>query len=270
MPELAEIETVKNDLKSAGIIGCKFISVDILDSKVIGKKSWNLSKSLNQEILDVFRKGKYLVFQTTKYFLALHFKMTGHVFLKNKNYKRQKHEHLILHLDNDKKLIYYDPRKFGKIYLFNDLDDFFKNTGKDPFEMSFADFQKAISTKNKNIKFLLLDQSIISGIGNIYVNEALYLAKIHPAKSSDIFSNKELKVLFASIKKVLSDGIKNKGTTLGSSRANFSSIHENRGNNQNHLLVHGKKNGKCKMCKSLIKNIKIAQRSSYFCPKCQC
>ncbi|NGX56718.1 MAG: Formamidopyrimidine-DNA glycosylase, partial [Candidatus Anoxychlamydiales bacterium] len=209
MPELCEIEVIKNDLISYLEKNLSIISLNLISNNIIDKSSLNISSILNKKIKKISRKGKYLIFELSDfYYLIFHLRMTGHIFLKDKNYNIQKHDHFILTLSNNKKIIYYDPRKFGKIYLIKKAAVFFKDLAKDPFEMSVLEFIKKIKNSKKAIKVFLMDQKIISGIGNIYANETLYLSKIHPEKTSNLMNTTDSEVSFSTIQKDLHMGIK--------------------------------------------------------------
>lgn len=267
MPELCEIEVIKNDLLNH-LKNEKILSFKILYDKIFSS-TISLDSLKNQKIKNFSRKGKYLIFEIESYYLIFHLRMTGHIFLKDKTYKISKHDHFIINLSNQKKIIYYDPRKFGRVYLTKDKDLFFQKVAKDPFEMNLLDFLEKLKNLKKPIKQVLLDQSIISGIGNIYANEALYLSKTHPSKKAKDLTKKNLENLLFNTKKILSEGIKNKGCSLGNNKSNFSSIFETMGNHQNFLFAHKKENQNCIFCENKIIKIKLYQRSSYICSNCQ-
>ncbi|NGX34099.1 MAG: Formamidopyrimidine-DNA glycosylase [Candidatus Anoxychlamydiales bacterium] len=269
MPEIVEVETIKNDLIRARILSQKIVDVKILKPSLINisKKAF-VQKAKNSTLQNILRIGKYLIFDLKDKYLIIHLKMTGHIFLKDEDYILQKHEHIALIFENKKMLVYFDPRRFGKFYLRDDLS-ILNKLGCDILSKNFTfdTFYEKLKSKKKNIKTLLLDQNFIAGLGNIYVDEALFLAKIHPETFSQNLAKKKSQNLYSSIKKTISKAIKNRGTSLGNSRSNFSSIYEDFGNNQNHLLVHTKKT--CPICFSKIKKIKVNQRTSHFCEKCQ-
>lgn len=269
MPEIAEVETIKNDLIKSDVLSNKIINVEIFKTSLI-KSSLDefIKKSKNKKISNILRIGKYLIFDLGDLYLTIHLKMTGHIFLKNKTYHRKKHDHIIFHLDSNKKLIYFDPRRFGSISLKKELS-FLDKLGPDILskKFNFKSFYKDLKLKKQKIKALLLDQSFLAGLGNIYADEALFLAKIHPEKLPSQLKSKKAQDLFNSIKIVIKKAIKNRGTSLGTGRSNFSSIDEVFGLNQNHLLIHTKKT--CPKCKRDVKKIKINQRTSHFCKNCQ-
>jgi formamidopyrimidine-DNA glycosylase len=270
MPEIVEVETIRYDLiKSKAIIGHKIKDITILSDSIIEKSSnKDIYKIKNQIIKNINRIGKYLIFELNDFFLIIHLKMTGHIFLKDKNYKLLKHDHAKIVLDNDKEIIYNDTRKFGKIFVKKDLS-FLNKLGPDILKKDFSlkYFSKKLKEKNKKIKTLLLDQSFVSGIGNIYADEVLFHAKIDPEKLTKSFSDKNINTLYNSIKKVIKDALIHRGTSLGHNKSNFSSINEDFGKNQDHLLIHTKKI--CPKCKKKVSKIKINQRTSYYCKNCQ-
>lgn len=269
MPEIAEVETIKNDLLTSDILGQKIKNVDIIFIKIFdSSKKEFIKKILNKKISNIYRKGKYLIFELENLYLIIHLKMTGHILLKDKNYILKKHELVSFTFENSKKIIFFDPRRFGRIYLKDNLSILDK-LGPDILskEFLFNDFYNKLKNKNKKIKTLLLDQSFISGIGNIYADEILFSAKIHPENLSSKISLSKATSLYTSIKKVIDNAIENRGTSLGTTKMNYTSINGDFGTNQNFLLIHTKKS--CQNCRSKIKKIKINQRSSYFCPKCQ-
>ena len=232
-----------------------------------------------QTILNVFRRAKFIVLQLKDFYLLIHLRMTGHFFLRdlkgqNKN-KPKKHEHIQIELDDGRVLIYEDIRRFGKFVLMKDkkeLNKVLKKLGPEPLDQTFTfkTFFKKLKLKKSKIKPLLLDQQFLAGLGNIYANEALFLAQIHPEKIACKISENAALKLFTAIKIVLKEGIKNKGTSLGENYLHFCDLENHFGQHQNFLKVHDRKNKKCPVCKkALIVKKQIAQRSAYFCPKCQ-
>ena len=274
MPELPEIETLVSSMKHAKIEGSHITNIEIFNKKMIGSPFPSSFEKLilNTRIDSIERKGKYIVFNlSNSYFLLVHLKMTGHFFLFDLPKNDEKHEHMKIYLDQQKVLSFFDTRKFGKIYLLKDPSFHFSRLGPDPLDPDF-DYRMLISKiekSSKKIKALLLDQSFLSGLGNIYVDEALWKSMINPKKCGKSLSKEEIKKLFEAIIKVLKQGIKNKGTSLGKNSFNFSDVFKNFGNNQNHLNAYMQLKKPCSRCHTLITREKIAQRSSYFCPKCQ-
>ena len=271
MPELPEVETIRMDLVKNRVQNQIIKKINIIHSSIIRPldASTFINELEDQVIQKILRKGKYLIFLLQDLYLVIHLKMTGHIFLKDHNYKLQKHEHLEIFLDNNIKLVYYDPRRFGRFYLTKNIDELLNKIKYDAIvdPIPFDVFAWKLKSLNKNIKAALLDQTFIAGIGNIYADEILFSAGILPNLICKNLLDSQIKKLYESISDVLKRGIKNRGTSLGKNDSNFSSIFKEFGENQNHLFVYSQKN--CKKCDSKIVKTKIAQRSTYFCIKCQ-
>lgn len=269
MPELPEVETVKNNLKEM-ILNRKILSVDVRYDKIIANINIEdfKKKLVNEKINDIKRKGKYLIFILDNYYLLSHLRMEGKFFLReNKDYT--KHDHIIFHFENDN-LRYNDTRKFGRMYLFNKNEDIYNI--KPLSDVSYEAFDKELTVdylksklekSSRQIKTVLLDQRIMSGLGNIYVDEVLFMAKIHPTTSCVKLKDEDYKNIIEYSKIVLTKAIKLGGTTIKS----FTNSHEISGRFQNELLVHTKKN--CPICNSKIEKIYVNGRGTYYCKSCQ-
>ena len=288
MPELPEVEVVKRSLinKAQNSI---VKTIKIYDGRLRYKIDKNqIRKILGLKIEKITRRSKYLLFYFNKNIVMLvHLGMTGKFFFldrKNTKYKTsfyynineekdKKHDRVILNLSNDKKLIYNDVRKFGFI-KFLDKNQISKNLhlkklGPEPLHknFSFNYFKKYILGKKKAIKETLMDQTFVSGLGNIYTNEILFFSKIKPTKKSKDLLDADIKKVIKFTKKILFKAIK----LGGSSIKDFSSDNGKKGLFQQHFSVYGRKGEKCfnKTCNSNIIKIVIANRASFYCPKCQ-
>ena len=286
MPELPEIEVVKRSLLKM-INKAKIVNIKINNKNLRYKIAHSFSKDLvGEKILKISRRSKYLIFHFKKKLLLVHLGMSGkllimrnhdNVMLKTSFYYDlkilQKHNHIYFNLNNNLILIYNDVRRFGFFKLFNttqlDKITFLKKLGPEPFNEKFnlIYFKNFIKNKKKNIKSLLMDQTFVSGLGNIYVNEALFMAKIRPLRACNSLNKNEIKNLILSIKKILKFSI-SKG---GSSIRDFQNILGKSGNFQQFFYVYGHKNKKCSRisCTGKIKKIIISSRSSFYCNKCQ-
>lgn len=268
MPELPEVETVKNSLKNY-VLNRKILKVDVLYKGIINYPSVKefIEKITNQTILDVKRRGKYLVFVLEDYNLISHLKMEGKYFIKNK-YEITKHDHVIFTLDNNKYLIYNDTRKFGKMYLINkeyDNNSPLNILGLEPWDKELTiSYLKDKLNRNIAIKTLLLDQTIIVGIGNIYADEILFLSKINPLRKGYTLTNLELENIIKYTKEVLKKAISQGGTTIRT----YSSVNGIHGLFQQELLVHGKTSN-CPNCQEQILKIRVGGRGTYYCNNCQ-
>lgn len=271
MPELPEVETVKNVLKEL-TLNKTIKSVDVLRDQTIDGNVTIFKKSLqNQTILDFKRVGKFIIFiLTNNLVLISHLRMEGKYFLKDENEKITKHDLVVFHFVDGTKLLYNDTRRFGRIKLSN-IDEYMiteplNKVGPDPFMMNDASrLEKAFKNKGIAIKTALLDQSIMSGLGNIYVDEVLFGVKIHPETPAKLISKKQLDLIWKESKEVLSRAIEAGGSTIKS----YHPKEGISGNFQVSLKVYGKKDGTCPNCGSKLKKIFVNGRGTTFCPHCQ-
>lgn len=270
MPELPEVETVKNGLKKK-VLNKQITNCNILYNNIIAypDKEFFIKQITNQTINDITRRGKFLIFELDNYYLISHLRMEGKYFIKNHNEEIGKHDHVIFTLNNKEELRYNDTRRFGRMHLVN-KDDLaltpLSKLGLEPWdEYLTINYLKEKLNKKKAIKTLLLDQSIITGIGNIYADEILFLSKINPEKSGNKLTNKNLQDIIDNTKYVLEQAIKAGGTTIHT----YTSVDGITGRFQQELLVHGKKSLPCPICKTEILKIVVNGGGTYFCPKCQ-
>ena len=270
MPELPEVETVKNGLIKK-VKGRKIIKSQVLWDGIIAypKVKSFIEEISHQTINDITRRGKFIMFILDDYYLISHLRMEGKYFIKDPSEQLSKHDHVIFTLDNDKELRYNDTRKFGKMYLVkkNELEKSpISKLGKEPWDKDLTPkYLKDKLNKKKAIKTLLLDQSIITGIGNIYADEILFLSKINPCKNGCDLTLKNLTDIIEYTKTVLSKAIEKGGTTIHT----YTSVDGITGLFQQELLVHGKKEEPCPNCKTKIEKIVVNTRGTYYCPKCQ-
>ena len=286
MPELPEIEIIKRSLfkmvNKAKIIDIK-INNKNLRYKIPNKFSKNL---IGSTILRISRRSKYLIFHFKKKLLLAHLGMSGKLLLMrirdNTMFKTsfyydsnilQNHNHIYFILNNGLILIYNDIRRFGFFKLYNTTQlnkiTFLKKLGLEPFSKKFniKYFEKFIKNKKKNIKNLLMDQTFVSGLGNIYVNEILFISKIHPLRTCSNLDVYEIRRLILNTKKILKVSI-SKG---GSSIRDFKNIFGKSGEYQQFFYAYGHENKDCSRasCNGKIKKIFISNRSSFLCNKCQ-
>ena len=286
MPELPEIEIVKRSLFKM-INKAKIIDIKINNKNLRYKIPNTFSKNLiGEKILTISRRSKYLIFFFKKKLLLIHLGMSGKLLLMRINgsaiFKTsfyydlnilKKHNHIYFKLDNNLVLIYNDTRRFGFFKLYNttevDRVPFLQKLGLEPFSKNFTInyFKDFVKNKKKNIKNLLMDQSFVSGLGNIYVNEVLFSSRIKPLRKCNSLKKNEIKNLIFSIKKILSLSIL-KG---GSSIKDFKNTIGKSGKFQQFFHVYDQENKNCSRisCKGKIKKIQISNRSSFYCNKCQ-
>jgi formamidopyrimidine-DNA glycosylase len=263
MPELPEVETVRRFLEhfKGKIIKDVIINYPkMIENVDVFKKSL-----IDKEIVDIKREGKWLIFVFNDFYLLSHLRMEGKYISKDIAEPFTKHEHVIFNFDEES-LRYNDTRKFGRMYLVKELKDTktLMELGLEPLNKDFnlAYLKEKFKKIKKPIKEVLLDQRIISGIGNIYADEILFASKINPLKKAFALSDKEILSIIKNAKEILEKAINEGGTTIKSYASNG-----HIGNFQNHLKVHTKK--ECLTCKSPILKIKVGGRGTYYCPICQ-
>jgi len=273
MPELPEVETVKEALKSQ-LIGLKIKEVLIHHEKMIKVTSViDFKQQLqDQQFIDIKRRGKYLIFELDDYFLLSHLRMEGKFFYGDESGLRPKHIHVEFLLSSGESLKYEDVRKFGTFHLYEKMINLEATTtfavlGPEPWAEEFnADGVMAfLKGKKMPIKSMLLSQKVVAGLGNIYVDEVLFSAKIHPLKKSGDLTYHEIENVIRYTREILSKAIEFKGTTIRT----FTSNHGISGEFQNFLQVHTKKDAPCPKCYTLILKTKVGGRGTYFCPVCQ-
>lgn len=268
MPELPEVETIVLELIESQLIGKKILRAEVFWNRTIATPEFQqfLQAIEHQKILKMTRQGKYIIFHLSGGYLVVHLRMTGKFLFTLPPH----HERVRLYLDDGRILYYADQRKFGRFSLVKTLD-LMKNIGIDPFskDFTFATLKSLLKAHARQIKPFLLDQNYISGLGNIYVDEALFEAKINPLRLSNTLSDTEIQALYAAIPKVLEKGIKNQGTSLGSHQANYFSVSGRRGGNQYKLNVFRRDGEPCPRCGQAIIKLKVAQRGTHLCPICQ-
>ena len=273
MPELPEVETVKEALNQT-VKGQTIKEIELRYEPMVKNMSADefKEKLINQTIQEVSRRGKYLVFHFDDYQLLSHLRMEGKYFYVDSNFELNSHVHVIFTLENGKRLLYQDTRKFGTYHLYDKAIDLettapFQVLGLEPFATEFTPsyVKEKIQNKKKPIKSLLLDQTVVCGLGNIYVDEVLYRARLHPLTSSSELTDKDIENVVKYTVEVLARAIELGGTTIRT----FRSSHGVSGTFQNELLVHQRKGENCYECHTPIEKIKVGGRGTYFCPTCQ-
>ncbi len=273
MPELPEVETTLRQLIQM-LPGRTIVSLDQVDWPKMFKTHAPIEMAsllTGEEILAIKRRGKYLVFElTNSKFLVIHRMMSGNLFFKQPKALYDKFTRFVVTFSDQSSLSFVDMRKFGRVYLFLDgaaLAKFFVKLGPEPTaeNFNFEKFLQLISSRKGLIKPLFLDQSFIAGLGNMYTNEVLFVAKIHPTRKVETLSLEDKEALYDAIHQILDQAISNKGTTLSS----YMDGGQQKGRNTHLLNVHMKNDKPCPVCSHLIAKSVIDQRSSYFCPNCQ-
>jgi formamidopyrimidine-DNA glycosylase len=274
MPELPEVQTIVNDLNAANLIGITISSAKVSWPRAIAQPSAGLfcRRIKGQTLTAIRRRGKYLVFDVADgHTMLLHLRMSGRLHLLSADIPRDKHEHVILGFDDGRQLRFHDTRKFGRLHLLKDPSRILDRLGPEPLAAGFTAKTLAERLKHRKrlLKPLLLDQTFIAGLGNIYADEALWEAKLHPCRLAASLSTSEIKVLHRTIRRVLKRGLKNLGTTLGTGKGNFYSVANRRGRNKDLLMVFRRTGLPCPRCKAPIERIIVGQRSTHICGECQ-
>lgn len=274
MPELPEVETVRRSLMDL-IIGKKIKQVNVYYERIIKSDIEEFKKLLvGETFLDIDRYGKFLIFILNHYIIVSHLRMEGKYFLKKsiEDEAKEKHEHIIFSFEDGTTLRYNDTRKFGIMILYktNNVKEVMKEEplsklGIEPISgnLTIEYLKDKFKTKKEPIKTALLDQSIITGLGNIYADEVCFMSGLNPLKPASSLNDEELLKIIDSSKQVLEKAITKGGTTIKS----FVSSHAVTGLFQNELLVHTKEN--CPQCGEKIKKIRVGGRGTYYCPRCQ-
>ncbi|MBV9171825.1 MAG: DNA-formamidopyrimidine glycosylase [Chloroflexi bacterium] len=270
MPELPEVESTARSLRPR-LLGRRVACVGGVDwPRMLPNTS---EEELQQLVVglaveNVDRRGKYLLIGfEDDLWLAVHRKMSGNLLLRAGDAAPEKHTHLEIGLDDGSLLRFVDARKFGRVYLFHsrlELDAFIAaRLGPEP--LSEFDLRALVGKRRGRIKSLLLDQAFLAGVGNLYADEALWVAKVHPLRSADTLSKREVQRLGEAIKQVLTLGIERRGTSFSTYRDSD----DLPGDNQSFLNVYGRESQPCPRCGRPIKRVLIAQRSAHFCSYCQ-
>ncbi|MFH1519845.1 MAG: DNA-formamidopyrimidine glycosylase [Candidatus Omnitrophota bacterium] len=265
MPELPEVETIKRDLEAV-IINKKIVDVKIIKSNVVKEPAAaDFRKGLiGEKITAIIRRAKLLIlkFKEDK-FLIVHLRISGWLLYGREDQRAR----VIFRFSDGTALNYMDSRLLGELRLRSDYRDlkFIKTLGKEALDMSDFEFKAILKPRKTRIKVLLLDQTLISGLGNIYAQEALFLAKIDPRRAANSLGEKEVKLLHRKVVSVLKEAIKYKGSSVDSYR----DLGGDRGGMEKRLKVYARKNQPCPECRRPIEKISLGGRGTCFCPHCQ-
>ncbi len=274
MPELPEVQTVVNDLLDSGILHLPIQRTEVFWPKTIADMTpQEFNKRITGLSIDtISRRGKYILFSfSSGETLLVHLRMSGKFLLLEADIPRSKHEHVVLTFSPDCQLRFHDTRKFGRFFLTRTPQTILDSLGPEPLgpDFDFPLLKKILGNRQRMLKPLLLDQSVIAGLGNIYVDEALWQARLHPCRTASSLTHKEFRALHGGIVKVLQQGLANQGTSLGDGKTNFRSLQTRKGRNQHHLKVFGRTGQQCPRCHESIQRLLVAQRGTHVCPVCQ-
>ncbi|GAP15619.1 DNA-(apurinic or apyrimidinic site) lyase [Longilinea arvoryzae] len=269
MPELPEVETIVRALRDGGrggpsIVGQVVQSVDLLWSRTLAEPlpAEFEARLPGQQVVNVERRGKFVILRLSRDFLLIHLRMSGDLRVEPGG-ALQPHDRLILNFTDGLRLVFNDARKFGRAWLTPDPDTIVGGLGPEPFDpaLSGDEFYRRLAQRRRQIKTLLLDQTFLAGVGNIYSDEALHLARIHPLQNSAHISREQAERLLQALREVLTQGIRTNG-------ASIDWVYRG-GEFQNTFRVYGRKGLPCPVCGTPIARLVVGQRSTHFCPKCQ-
>jgi formamidopyrimidine-DNA glycosylase len=269
MPELPEVETIVRQLRGQGVEGRKILSVKVNWAKTVAPfPPPFFSRQIRGAVIhEISRYGKWMMFALdTGKTLMVHLRMSGAFSLNPGPYDR-----MVLNLSDGLRLYYRDTRKFGRWRVVDDPDEILGRLGPDALSPRFNSryFRSVCARRHRAIKPLLLDQSVVAGLGNIYVDEALWEAGIHPERSSDSITTAEADALFKAIRHVLRIGIRNRGTSLGGGRTNYRDVEGASGGHREKVKAYGRAGQRCERCGAQMVKITVAQRGTTYCPACQ-
>ncbi|MCD6576661.1 MAG: bifunctional DNA-formamidopyrimidine glycosylase/DNA-(apurinic or apyrimidinic site) lyase [Anaerolineaceae bacterium] len=277
MPELPEVETIARMLAGIhegaafSIIDCKIQDALVLWERTLANQLPNdfTARVKNQSVRSVWRRGKFLVFTLSKDTILIHLRMSGDLRLESVfdeagvEIPLQKHDRLVLIFTSGTRLAFNNPRKFGRVWLVSDPNEILANLGPEPLDNALdADcFYHMLHAHKRQLKPLLMDQHFIAGMGNIYTDETLYRAKLHPLRRSNTITKKESACLLDSIRFVIQEGIYHNGASIDWAYRG--------GDFQNHFNVYGRTGELCSVCGTQIERLLVGQRSTHICPHCQ-
>ena len=269
MPELPEVETVKNEL-SPYVIGRHITGVTLFWEGIVRQPSAEEfhSRIIGQEITGITRRGKYLIVGLSSGdVLIIHLKMTGSLLVNQDSSQPTKYTRAIIHLDKDTNIFFRDPRKFGVIRLVKDENSIIGKLGPEPLEADFTPqvLAQCLAKRTAPIKALLCDQSLIAGIGNMYADEVLFTTRVHPLRAGKSLSREEVERLHSSIRRILWAAINNKGASVDT----YFRPDGTKGTAHFEFKVAHRGSESCPDCGTSIQRLPIRNRGSYFCPKCQ-
>lgn len=274
MPELPEVETIVTDLKKARLKDHTICSVQVFWRRTIACPSVPAFKKniAGQSFVSFRRRGKFIVCDLSGgKKLLIHLRMSGRLEVRTAEDEYTRHEHVAFLLDDGRELRFHDTRKFGRMYLVDSPEAILGKLGVEPLSKRFsrAYLKTICSRHDRQLKPFLLDQSVIAGLGNIYVDEALWRAGLDPRRKTSSLADSEISALYEAIPAVLNIGIRNMGTTLGNGNANFYSVAKRKGRNRDQLKVFRRTGLPCPKCGQAIQRIIVAQRSTHICERCQ-
>ncbi|MCJ7622874.1 MAG: bifunctional DNA-formamidopyrimidine glycosylase/DNA-(apurinic or apyrimidinic site) lyase [Anaerolineaceae bacterium] len=276
MPELPEVETIVRGLRNGDherklLVGCTFTDVKLFWERTLASPVPQefVERIIGQTIVDICRRGKYIIFHLTEEKLLIHLRMSGDlrvetIFDEHGVVRPDgRHDRVVFYFEDDLRLVFVDPRKFGRVWLTKMPEKILGKLGPEPLSpgLTCETFFDLLKTRRRQLKPLLMDQTFLAGLGNIYTDEALHLAKLHPLQKADKLTLEDVCRLLNAIRSVLREGIQKNG-------ASIDWVYKG-GSYQNTFRVYQRTEEPCLECGQSIKKIIVGQRGTHFCPGCQ-
>lgn len=271
MPELPEVETICNQLRFGNqnrkpALGLRVLSVEVLWARSIAHPNLEV---FHQQVKDklihkIGRRGKFLVFSLSDdFFLLIHLRMSGDLWVESQDASIHPHHRVMFNLENHSRMVFNDSRKFGRVWLTKEPQEILSKLGPEPLDSKLTpeDFYHRLTGRHRQLKPLLLDQTVIAGLGNIYTDEALHLAGLHPLTLSNQLTFDQASLLLKSIQEVLLEGISRNG-------ASIDWVYRG-GEFQNYFQVYQRTGESCYRCGEKIRRTVVGQRGTHYCPNCQ-
>jgi formamidopyrimidine-DNA glycosylase len=270
MPELPEVETVVRGLR-ASLVGRTITGMTAHWPRTIVSPELDefAARIVDRRVQAVRRRGKYVLIDLDKGHLLIHLKMSGRLLLVPASEPLDEYTHTIFDLNDGHQLRFRDVRKFGRVYLVESPEEVTGHLGPEPLEEAFtlADFRQVLGRRTGRLKSLLLNQEFVAGLGNIYADESLYAAHLHPLRAADSLTAEEQARLYEAIRAVLRRAIVSRGTTLDDT--GYVDAQGEPGAYQAQIAVYGRAGEPCPTCNTSIERLVVGGRSTHFCPRCQ-
>jgi formamidopyrimidine-DNA glycosylase len=270
MPELPEVETVARGLRGP-LVGRTLTGVGVDWPRTIGYPDLEAfqEKIVGRQVVRIGRRGKYVVIELDQGYLLIHLKMSGRLLVPPATDPLDKHTHLYLDLDDGHRLCFHDVRKFGRAYLVDEPTQVTGHLGPEPLagDLGLPEFRTLLARRSGRLKSLLLNQEFLAGIGNIYADESLFAARLHPLRKADTLSLEEEARLYRAFRSVLRRAVAARGTTLDDQ--GYIDARGRAGTYQGQIDVYGRTGLPCDSCGAIIERIVVSGRSTHYCPGCQ-
>jgi formamidopyrimidine-DNA glycosylase len=268
MPELPEVETIARGLQ-VPLVGRTFTGATVAWPRTIAPQSPDeFSRGIaGRRVRSIGRRGKYIVITLDQGYLLVHLMMTGRLKVAPSDQPLERYTHTVLGLDNGCQLRFRDVRKFGRLYLVEELSTITSKLGPEPLAIQLEEFEELLARRSGRLKSLLLNQGFLAGMGNIYADESLFQAGLHPQRTADTLTAVERERWYGAIQAVLTRAIRMRGTTLRD--GGYVDAQGEAGDFQSQLAVYGRTGEPCRRCATPVQRLVLGGRSSHFCPQCQ-